>query len=133
MWNIVPKNLLENDFTYCLSDTFEGPFYVDFCCRKGIFYYLLKWKIKTYQRYYFLKMFIYHLSNIFNKSKDNGHATTTLTCLDTSTRFFFKKNVLNTLKLSLLSPEISYKSKQKLHFQGQTGLKFLCTICSYFP
>ena len=91
MWNIVPKNLLENDFTYCLSDTFEGPFYVDFCCRKGIFYYLLKWKIKTYQRYYFLKMFIYHLSNIFNKSKDNVHATTTLTCLDTSTRFFFQK------------------------------------------
>ena len=35
------------------------------------------------------------------------------------------KTVLLTCKLSLISPDIFYKSKQKLNFQDQKGLRFL--------
>ena len=61
--------------------------------------------------------------NISNESKNNNSfVTTTLTCLKQTPIFFYKtlifkssKNVLHTLKLSLMSSEISYKTKQKLH------------------
>ena len=35
------------------------------------------------------------------------------------------KNVLHTLKFSLILSEIFYKSKYKLHFHDQKGLEFL--------
>ena len=43
-------------------------------------------KIEGYQDNYFFKMSVY-LFNIFNKSKENDHIKTILTCLDTNLVF----------------------------------------------
>ena len=73
-----------------------------------------------------------YLFNISSEPEENDHSITILACLDTNSRFFLKilifeinKNLLHTLKLSLIYSEVSDKSKSKLHFHDQKGYKFL--------
>ena len=56
-----------------------------------------------------------HVFNVFDKSKDNNHNTTILTCLEITPVFFEEtltfennKNFLNTLRLSYIFGNIFY-------------------------